>query len=207
MLKCAHCTLHGCESGDAENTMSCCPGRDGALQQEAARLYQEDENLAIARSAALVESEGYGRLCRMEEIMLFCGKLNYRRLGLIFCAGLKREAKTVCRILEHNGFEVVSAICKNGGVPKASMGLDDSQTVSGCAQEPMCNPIAQALLMNQEKTDFNLILGLCVGHDSLAIKYLDAPVTILAAKDRVTGHNPLAAIYMADGYYKKRFFK
>lgn len=28
----------------------------------------------------------------------------------------------------------------------------------------------------------------------------------LAVKDRVTGHNPLAAIYMASGYYRKRFY-
>jgi uncharacterized metal-binding protein len=28
-----------------------------------------------------------------------------------------------------------------------------------------------------------------------------APVTVLAVKDRVLGHNPLAAIYLADGYY------
>jgi uncharacterized metal-binding protein len=44
-------------------------------------------------------------------------------------------------------------------------------------------------------------LGLCFGHDSLVIKYLDAPVTILAVKDRVMGHNPLAAIYNSDSYY------
>ena len=61
--------------------------------------------------------------------------------------------------------------------------------------------------MNEEKTQFNILLGLCVGHDTLAIKYLEAPVTVLAVKDRVTGHNPLAAVYMAEGYYKKKFFK
>ena len=31
-------------------------------------------------------------------------------------------------------------------------------------------------------------------------------VTVLAVKDRVTGHNPIQAIYMANGYYKKRFY-
>lgn len=33
-----------------------------------------------------------------------------------------------------------------------------------------------------------------------------APVTVLAAKDRVLGHNPLAAVYLADGYYRDRLF-
>jgi hypothetical protein len=29
---------------------------------------------------------------------------------------------------------------------------------------------------------------------------------VLAAKDRVLGHNPLAAVYLADGYYHDRLF-
>ena len=51
-----------------------------------------------------------------------------------------------------------------------------------------------------------MLLGLCVGHDSLFMKHSVAPVTVLAVKDRVLGHNPLAAIYMADGYYCDKLF-
>lgn len=29
-------------------------------------------------------------------------------------------------------------------------------------------------------------------------------MTTLAVKDRVTGHNPLVAIYLANSYYKKK---
>lgn len=43
-------------------------------------------------------------------------------------------------------------------------------------------------------------MGLCVGHDSLFLKYADAPCTVLAVKDRLQGHNPLAAIDTIDGY-------
>jgi uncharacterized metal-binding protein len=67
----------------------------------------------------------------------------------------------------------------------------------------MCNPIYQAKLLNHEKTDFNILLGLCVGHDSLFFKFTEAPTTVLAVKDRVTGHNPLAAIYLCETYYQK----
>jgi uncharacterized metal-binding protein len=42
-----------------------------------------------------------------------------------------------------------------------------------------------------------------VGHDSLFFKYTNVPTTVLAVKDRVTGHNPLAAVYQADSYYRK----
>lgn len=62
----------------------------------------------------------------------------------------------------------------------------------------MCNPVLQAMTLNKEKSDFNVLLGLCVGHDSLFSKYAQAPCTVLAVKDRVLGHNPLASIYSVD---------
>ena len=102
---------------------------------------------------------------------------------------------------------MVSIICKNGAITKDFLGITDAQAVRGnCKTESMCNPIGQALLLNQAKTEFNLILGLCVGHDTLFIKYSEAPITALAVKDRVTGHNPLAPVYLAQGYYHKKFY-
>ena len=41
-------------------------------------------------------------------------------------------------------------------------------------------------------------------HDSLFYKYSKAPTTTLIVKDRVLGHNPVAALYQADGYYKEK---
>ncbi|AHM57870.1 hypothetical protein EAL2_808p03660 (plasmid) [Peptoclostridium acidaminophilum DSM 3953] len=76
----------------------------------------------------------------------------------------------------------------------------------GCEFEAMCNPTGQALLLNKAETDLNLIFGLCVGHDSFFVKYSNAPVTVAAAKDRVLGHNPMAAVYLAQSYYKSRMF-
>ena len=208
MYICADCTLQGCKARDMEKTPAVCPCKNVELQEQSKELYKEEENAKIAYNAATVESGGYGALCRMEEIMAFCEKCNYKKIGLVFCMGLKKEANMVTKILRHNGFEVVSAICKNGAIPKSFIGVKDEETLSGCAEsEVMCNPIAQALLMNEQKVDFNVLLGLCVGHDTLAMKYLEAPMTVLAVKDRVTGHNPLAPIYVAEGYYRKRFFK
>lgn len=206
MYSCAECTLHGCKLRDMDKTMKVCPCRSEEIQEKAKGLYKKEENYVIAHNAALVEGEGYGALCRMEEIMLFCRKCGYKKIGLVFCMGLHTEARTVSRILRHNGFTVVSVTCKNGMIPKAEIGITDAQTLSGCELETMCNPIGQALLMNEQNTDCNILLGLCVGHDTLALKYLDAPTTVLAVKDRVTGHNPLAPIYVAEGYYKKKFF-
>lgn len=207
MFKCAECALHGCRKNDTEQTMKNCPCKETELQEKAKALYNQGENMQIAHNAALVEAEGYGNLCRMEEIMLFCKKNGFHKLGLVFCIGLAEEAREVSKILTYNGFETVSAVCKNGAIPKSFIGIKDEQTLSGCNKEVMCNPIGQALLMNAEKVQFNILLGLCVGHDTLALKHLEAPTTILAVKDRVTGHNPLAPIYVAESYYKKKFFK
>lgn len=63
----------------------------------------------------------------------------------------------------------------------------------------MCNPILQARLLNQA----NVVIGLCMGHDSLFYRYSEAYVTTLVTKDRVTGHNPAAALYTSHSYYKK----
>ena len=203
---CAECRQIGCKFRDLNKTMADCPSKNEAMQARAAEAYKEEENFRIANAAGKVEAEGYGQLCRLEEIILFCKRAGYKKLGLVFCMGLHSEAREVSKILTHHGFAVESVICKNGAQPKSSIGLTDADTLSGCANEVMCNPIGQAMAMNEKQVEFNILLGLCVGHDTLAIKYLDAPCTVLAVKDRVTGHNPIQAIYMANGYFKKRFY-
>ncbi len=67
----------------------------------------------------------------------------------------------------------------------------------------MCNPIVQAEILNEAQTEFNIMLCLCVGHDSLFLKHIKAPTTVLAVKDRVTGHNPMAALYTSSSYYQR----
>ena len=99
---------------------------------------------------------------------------------------------------------MASVCCKVGSVPKEGLGLSEDQKIAGPdAREAMCNPISQAEILNAQKTDFNIAVGLCVGHDSLFFKHSDAPVTVLIAKDRVFGHNPAAGLYLAKSYYRK----
>jgi len=128
--------------------------------------------------------------------------MKYRRLGFAFCAGLIKEAKVVESLFSSHGLEMVSAICKVGRSPKETLDIKEEQKIKIGCFEPMCNPIAQAMILNEARTEFNVMLGLCVGHDSMFLKYADAPCTVLAVKDRLLGHNPLAAIYNIDGYYR-----
>jgi len=129
--------------------------------------------------------------------------MGYERLGLAFCIGLVKEAAVVEEILKAHGFDVVSVLCKAGRTSKEKIGIKDEEKIHQGTDEAMCNPIYQAKLLNHEKSEFNILIGLCVGHDSLFFKYAEAPTTVLAVKDRVTGHNPLVAIYLSESYYRK----
>jgi len=80
--------------------------------------------------------------------------------------------------------------------------LRDEEKVRPGQFEALCNPVAQARLLNEAGTGLNIVVGQCVGHDSLFFKHSDAPVTVLVAKDRVTGHNPVAALYTSHSYYR-----
>jgi uncharacterized metal-binding protein len=112
------------------------------------------------------------------------------------------ESKLLQEILEANGFEVSSVCCKVGSIPKEEIGVADAEKIHPGEFEALCNPVGQAKLLEEAGTELNIVVGLCVGHDSLFFRHSTAPVTVLVAKDRVTGHNPAAAIYTSHSYYK-----
>lgn len=203
MLNCAECGVYSCRTGALNKLPKNCPIEiNKKIYDEALSFYRDSEGM-LACNSARVEAGGYGVWPRVREIMEFAGRSGFKKLGLAFCVGLRQEAQAVSRIFKENGFDVASVMCKTGARPKEELGLSEEEKVRPGQFEPMCNPVAQALLLNQEQTDLNVLLGLCVGHDSIFIKYSAAPLTVLAVKDRVTGHNPLAAIY-ASHYFQSR---
>lgn len=168
----------------------------------------------FARQASIQEAECYINRTvkppvrhpvkpRLQEICEFARRMGFRRLGVAYCAGLQAEAAQLTRVLEGHGYEVVSMVCKVGSVPKEEVGISDEQKVRVGEYESMCNPIAQAEILDEAMTDFNIVLGLCVGQDSLFFMHARAPTTVFAVKDRVLGHNPLAAIHTLGSYYER----
>jgi uncharacterized metal-binding protein len=201
-----------CTNKKGKAGQGCPTAAKKSLAAKALKEYRKAAVREFARKASIQEGECYaGRdkkpytmhpvKPRILEICEFARKMGYSRLGLAFCGGLAREAEIVSGILENQGFDVVSAMCKAGGVPKEEIGIEEKEKIFIGEFEPMCNPIYQAYILNDAKTHFNVLLGLCVGHDSLFFRNAEAPTTVLAVKDRVTGHNPLAAIYISGGYY------
>lgn len=172
--------------------------------------YDKPEIKEFARQASLQEYECYEHLPdgkrtknpRILELIQFAQKCGYKKLGLAFCSGLANEARMLTEVLENKGFEVVSVRCKVGATPKERIGIKPEEKIGGPDNyESMCSPITQAEVLNEENVDLAIMLGLCIGHDSLFIKYCRVPMTVIAVKDRVTGHNPLAALYLSNSYY------
>ena len=179
----------------------CRDGKDCFSQTSKHRPLYYDDIAKLHQAASAIEARYYGKETRLGEIILLAKELGYQRVGLAFCIGLSEEARIIENILSKH-FEVVSVCCKVCGIDKKDFGL---QQISSENYEVMCNPAGQAQLLNEERTQLNVLCGLCVGHDAIFSKISDAPVTTLIAKDRVLAHNPAGAIYSR--YIRKHFNK
>jgi uncharacterized metal-binding protein len=219
---CAKCSVRACDPhGPRESTRvdtnagpGFCPMKSNVdALEKALNEYRKGNVRNFARQASLQEAQCYEwidgdlrtKIPRIEETMQFASKMGYKKLGLVFCLGLANEAATLSKIIEKKGFEVTSVCCKVGGIAKEEIGLRAEEKIMGPdGYEAMCNPIGQAEVMNSENPDLVIMLGLCVGHDSLFIQYCRRPITVMAVKDRVLAHNPLGALYTSSSPYYGR---
>jgi uncharacterized metal-binding protein len=213
---CSHCSVKEkiCRSKHGKGPKGCPTKTEKKILASAMKEYGRPEVSEFARLATVQEGSCYAlrdakpfvsipTKTRIEELIEFSKRMNYQKLGMAFCSGLAHEASVLSTILKNHGFDVVAVTCKVGGVPKETIKIKEKEKVRVGQFESMCNPITQAKLLNQAKTDFNIMLGLCVGHDSLFLKYVKGLTTVLAVKDRVTGHNPMAALYTSGSYYQR----
>lgn len=204
-LSCADCGVINCDVQDRTYPDFCLTTHmDKNILQEALQAYDEGSNRQIMQTAAQVEYDGYLKWCRVQETIEFAKRMNYHKIGIATCVGLIQETRIVTKILRSHGFEVFGIACKAGAIPKVDMGIDGRCSEIGVNS---CNPILQAKMLNAQQTDLNIVMGLCVGHDSLFYNYSAAPATTLVVKDRVLGHNPVAALYTSQSYYKKKLEK
>jgi len=205
-ISCMHCGVKACQNGEGEKYPPFCPTKnmDKEMLSTVLEKYKDDENAKTAYTSAMVEADYYCQKTRAEEIIIFAKRMGYKKIGIANCVGLIDEARTFAKIAENNGLDVYMTSCKIGAVDKSQIGIDDAHKINrGCMQESMCNPIMQAEFLNRAETELNVVVGLCVGHDSLFIKHSNALVTTLVTKDRVLGHNPAAALYTSGSYYKR----
>jgi len=207
---CARCRAKPCklQPGERGPLPPDCPITCFApLVEEVKREYEDKDIFHFFLQSAVTEKECYdpdearrGRIRplrpRIREIAEFAHKISAKRIGMAFCAGLSDEALRANTILEKHGLDVVSVVCSCGAVDKTELGIPKTAKIYGENRfEAACNPILQAEILNRAETAFNVIVGLCVGHDMLFTQRSRAPVTTLIVKDRLTGHNPVITLY------------
>lgn len=204
---CAYCPekVRACRQGESVTRgPGFCPSKIAQDSIAAAgEKYADPLTLRVAQESARVEAEGYCQWTRVEEVCQFAKKMGFKKIGIATCISFVDQAHVLSQILESHGFEVASAACKNGSVAKEEIGLTDAEKIRPGNHESMCNPVSQAELLNDAGCEFNVVLGLCVGHDSLFFQHSKGLATTLVAKDRVLAHNPVGALHLAESYYSK----
>jgi uncharacterized metal-binding protein len=198
---CAECAVMACVSGEKDKMPKNCPMQQKKAYEEIEAIYKEPQLKKFYEETLYTKSDWN----RVREIVEFCRRMGYKRIGVAFCQGLKKETKVFCDIMRKRGFSVVSVVCRNGGYTKQEI-LEQGENPDHFVS--VCNPVGQAKFLAESEVDFIVEIGLCVGHDSIFLKEIakrsDAMVTVLIAKDRATGHNPCAVLYGADGFFRKR---
>ncbi len=203
----AYCpdNVRACRVGEStERGPGYCPTKvdlDGI--NDAASKYDDAEVRRISQVSAVVEAAGYCKWTRVQEICEFAKRMGFKKIGIATCISFVDHAKVLSGIFESHGFEVASVACKHGGIPKEELGIKDEEKIHPGNYEAICNPVGQADLLKRAGCEFNVVLGLCVGHDSLFFKHAQGLTTVLVAKDRVLAHNPIGALNLADTYYSE----
>lgn len=201
MYTCASCKIYACLRGP-ENRADApknCPTREKNFLTECKAEYMKPEINDFYINAGMTGLYAKEKkLPRIMEIVTFCKRMRYRHVGIAACIGSAEEADICARIFRKEGFQVDTVLCCAGGLNELEIGVptpqkyyDDENFAIGC------NPIGQAKLLEKAGTEFNVVLGLCVGHDSLFFKYSKAPCTVLTIKDRAVHRNPVTGIYCA----------
>ena len=125
-----------------------------------------------------------------------CKTLGAKKIGVISCSGLAKETRHFISYLKEEGI-YCQLLCdlQGGAVAKeGEIGLPESVKTKDRPHDSICTPVLQAYILEREKTDLNVIIGLCIDHDSLFIRHSIAPVAHLIGKNQVHEHNPTAAV-------------
>ncbi|WP_206812103.1 DUF1847 domain-containing protein [Paradesulfitobacterium ferrireducens] len=128
---------------------------------------------------------------RVEELIFYCHDLGLKKIGIAFCVTLMTEAQNLAKLLSEAGLDPVPVCCRVGAVDYSEIGLPKAHPDKFAA---ICNPVAQAELLNLAEAELVVQVGLCLGHDLILQQTCKAPVTTLVVKDRVFDHHPVRAL-------------
>jgi len=181
-MNCTHCPDHACR------TLGDCNARRFD-KDESLQGYLEPSNQELIQAAArLVDNGRGGTLNRLEEVIEYSLDRGYTHIGIAYCWSMEKDVAMIADLIRKRGLRVSAVSCTTGGLAQDQMNEQSSIHKVGC------NPLGQAEQLNAEKVDLVAAVGLCLGHDMLLQKQVEAPCTTLVVKDRTSGHAPLVAI-------------
>jgi uncharacterized metal-binding protein len=181
-MNCTHCPDHACR------TLGDCNSRRFD-KEESLQGYHESETQEVIQAAAhLVDNGRGGTLNRLEEVIEYSLDRGYQHLGIAYCWSMEKDVAMIAELIRKRGLRVSAVSCTTGGLAQDQM--NEASTIHKVG----CNPLGQASQLNAEKVNLVATVGLCLGHDMLLQKQVEAPCTTLVVKDRTSGHAPLVAI-------------
>lgn len=189
---CSTCTTFSCLRGDFDRMPATCPTRTQPGIARDASAYGEPgihADMVIADGVPYAP-DGKTRN-RVEELVAYAKSQGWSRIGIASCVSLTKESQRLARILRENGLEAELVCCRVGAIDYGEIGLGKAHPERFAA---ICNPVAQARLLNARKVDLVAQVGLCIGHDLILQHECEAPVTTLVVKDRALDHHPVRAL-------------
>jgi len=192
------CTKQGCWRGKNLDIHSYCQANNYLKEIEKSKEdYGKPENVHIYEAACIVGAAKDGFRPRVEEALHFSKQLKLTKIGFATCTALEYDMEVLEQLFIQEGFRVVCVACQIGRVSAEDRDLPHLNEYVNS----VCNPIAQAQILNSAGTELNFIVGLCLGHDILFTQHSKVPVSTLIVKDRMTGNNPSAALH---GWHARR---
>ena len=204
-VACDGCNVIACERTDNVPPDFCPQAKiTQDMHDLSMQLYNEQENHMIMECAARV-SINTANSTRVQDTLKFASYMGAHRIGIATCTAMLNETRTLANLLRRAGFEVYTIGCKLESNHAEDLGIsalsENEEINNKCV---ICNPIMQALVLNEAECDINIMMGICVGHDALFAKYSKAPVTTLTTKDFMAANNPCSVLYTANSVYKKK---
>lgn len=192
LYDCASCHTAASYRADCARMPRGCPTLTRPDLTKNVASYLQPERAELMRVADLSPFDDQHQLrSRVEELLFFARARQLSRVGVAFCVSLTKEAQALGRLLESHGVQAELVCCRVGAMDYDAIGLKKAHPERFAA---ICNPVAQAKLLNEARVDLIVQVGLCLGHDLILQEEARVPVTTLVVKDRALDHHPVEAL-------------
>ena len=147
-----------CSIGRPSRKLENCPVKKSPdIQKKAIELYERDDFLKKSNIAATIANR-QGIRPRLRDIIEYAKVMGFIKLGIASCGAFQTETSKAADILNHYEFQVSSVCCATGvnkkidiEIPKE---LKNYSEIGFKFDHISCNPVAQALLLNNAETSF-----------------------------------------------------